>query len=328
MSSSHPCRSHLPELDRAALQRAGRLGCKNYRVLLREPADDTPLLSGHYRVWRLRNGLQAKCADVFDLRDMTIEAEVAPSLHLLVLLAGQARGRYGKQGISLGQPDRPSAEAALINLAEPERFVRQSRSGAYERKIGLTVEPAWLEESGLLQGALGRFQRSHLAMRHWQPSPRAQAIAGQMLAEPSAPPALQALYLESRALELLSEAFSQLEHGALPTPRAQPERNLARIRQLCEWLDSGAADDLSLSEIARHAGINAHSLQQQFRAACGLSIFEYQRRRRLMRARQALERGELSISQAAWAAGYGSAANFATAFRRCFGLSPREVAES
>ena len=46
------------------------------------------------------------------------------------------------------------------------------------------------------------------------------------------------------------------------------------------------------------------------------------------RLHHALERGELSISQAAWAAGYGSAANFATAFRRCFGLSPREVAES
>ncbi|CAM5502008.1 AraC family transcriptional regulator OS=Stutzerimonas stutzeri OX=316 GN=CXK95_03430 PE=4 SV=1 [Stutzerimonas stutzeri] len=56
-----------------------------------------------------------------------------------------------------------------------------------------------------------------------------------------------------------------------------------------------------------------------------MTIFEYQRARRLLQARQALEREGISVNEAAWRAGYNSAANFATAFKRQFGISPRQV---
>jgi len=56
-----------------------------------------------------------------------------------------------------------------------------------------------------------------------------------------------------------------------------------------------------------------------------MTIFEYQRARRLLQARQALEREGISVNEAAWRAGYNSPANFATAFKRQFGISPRQV---
>jgi AraC-like DNA-binding protein len=42
-------------------------------------------------------------------------------------------------------------------------------------------------------------------------------------------------------------------------------------------------------------------------------------------AREALERDGMSVAQAAYIAGYTSAANFATAFRRFFGTTPENV---
>ena len=56
-----------------------------------------------------------------------------------------------------------------------------------------------------------------------------------------------------------------------------------------------------------------------------MTVFEYQRGRRLQLAREALEREGASVNEAAWRAGYNSPANFATAFKRHFGITPRQV---
>ena len=46
---------------------------------------------------------------------------------------------------------------------------------------------------------------------------------------------------------------------------------------------------------------------------------------RLQRARKAIERDDVSAAQAAYEAGYSNPANFSTAFKRLFGLSPSDV---
>jgi AraC-like DNA-binding protein len=56
-----------------------------------------------------------------------------------------------------------------------------------------------------------------------------------------------------------------------------------------------------------------------------MGVFEHLRCLRLERARLALERGEVAIAEAAFLAGYASPANFATAFKRRFGLTPTDV---
>jgi AraC-like DNA-binding protein len=66
-------------------------------------------------------------------------------------------------------------------------------------------------------------------------------------------------------------------------------------------------------------------LQRYFRAYTGMSAFAYQRRRLLDAARIALEREGISVNEAAHRAGYTSAANFATAFRRQFGIAPSQL---
>jgi AraC-like DNA-binding protein len=94
---------------------------------------------------------------------------------------------------------------------------------------------------------------------------------------------------------------------------------------LRELLDNGGADALSLAEIAARACVSVNTLQRHFRAMWGTTVAQYLRDGRLARARLALERDGVSVMQAAELAGYNSAANFATAFRRRFGVSPGQV---
>ncbi len=94
---------------------------------------------------------------------------------------------------------------------------------------------------------------------------------------------------------------------------------------LRELLDEGGADALSLAQIAARACISVNTLQRHFRAMWGTTVAQYLRERKLARARLALEVDGVSVTQAAWLAGYNSAANFATAFRRRFGMTPGQV---
>lgn len=300
-----------------------------------------PLLREHIqRMRELRPGLHLHSDDAHDERDLTAQGEMAAGLRIVLLLEGAVDVSYGQRRVSLSSLDagtaaRPTrgAKALMVSVAERDVFMRRTRKGRYARRLSIGLGWDWLAQTaggGVADGrpatALQDFQRQHLAMQSWQVSPRAVAIAEQMVRPPQFEPLLQNLYLESRTLELVAEALGSFTR---PTPAAtavepglRPQEH-QRMRDLREFLATGQADELSLDEIARHAGINANTLQKHFRTLHGSTIFDYLRECRLQRARQALERNGLTVGQAAMLAGYTSAANFATAYKRRFGLTPK-----
>lgn len=288
------------------------------------PAD--PALRAHLaRLRELRPGLWLHCDDARDPCDLTAQAEIGVGLRMVVLLEGALDVSYGTARVALSH-HRSGASAALVAVAEPDRFTRRTRQGVYSRRISLGLCGDWLAQAGgdMAAPELGQFMRRHLATRRWQLSPRAAALAEQIVRPPPLVPLLQHMYLESRTLELVGDALGALCQGApaASAPALRP-REHQRLRELHAFLASGRADALSLDEIARQAGVNANTLQRQFRAVYGTTVFEHLREGRLQRARQALERDGVTVGQAALVAGYTSAANFATAYRRRFGTPPK-----
>nr|NIV38731.1 helix-turn-helix domain-containing protein [Anaerolineae bacterium] len=83
-------------------------------------------------------------------------------------------------------------------------------------------------------------------------------------------------------------------------------------------------EDYTLEQLAQRAAMSSSGLRAKFRATYGVSVFDYLRQCRLELGRRHLEQG-YSVQQAAHGCGYRYASNFATAFRRYFGLSPREL---
>ncbi len=146
----------------------------------------------------------------------------------------------------------------------------------------------------------------------WPLSRNGLARLQQLLHPPRQDPDLLPLYLEARALELLREAAGVLGQ---PSATANPlrRRKFLRMAQVRERLESGAADEWSLAQIAARYHLSVNTLQRHFRAAWNSAVDEYRRDARLRRAR------------AAEIAGYGSPANFSTAFRRAYGIAPRQA---
>ena len=294
------------------------------RFQLALPSNDrsSPLMEGVFYIRSLREGMSLHCTDIVHLQAMTTRTVMQDKcVKIMLRLEGGARVRMGDCCLPLDAGDRPCAcpKGLVVCLNAPEEFERQCEAGTRQRMVVVTLSPHWFESAALCR----LYSAEHLSIRHWVPTPRAIAVAEQLIHPAAVGEGLLNLYLESRVLELVTEAFSQITAGgeAFP-PRLRPG-DYKRIRTLRELLDSGQADHLNMAAIAREMGCNATTLQQQFGFAFGQTIFEYLRESRLRRAAVALQQGGVSVAQAAEIAGYGSQANFSTAFRRHFGVPPK-----
>lgn len=87
-------------------------------------------------------------------------------------------------------------------------------------------------------------------------------------------------------------------------------------------LDLSVTPDLA--SLAAAVGTNTKRLNEAFRKCAGVTVFEYLREERMREACVLLRETALEVQSVALALGFSGGANFATAFKERYGLSPRE----
>jgi len=138
---------------------------------------------------------------------------------------------------------------------------------------------------------------------------------------------LRRLYVEARCLEIIALSLARLGGAAAAEPgntRLRP-RDLRKAHEARDLMLSRLDDPPSLREVARSVGMSTTSLKNAYRAAFGVPVFEHAREERLRRARLLLSQGELSVSEVADRVGFQSLGYFSAAFRKKFGLLPKEI---
>ncbi|WP_293718679.1 AraC family transcriptional regulator [Stappia sp.] len=291
------------------------------------------VLRGDHRMVRLRPGLSVHTSDTTTLQDLTTAIEQPAGLTVMVFLEGDVDASIGGVPLEVGRKQDGPVRGVMVSRARADRFVRRARKGERMRKVVVTCSPEWVADCGfdgsLERNVVAEFCATHLARFEWVASPAFVAIAEQMLHSPRSPCYPEHLYLESRALDLLGEAFSALgERGgshAHPTLSPSDQRRLQLVE---DTIAASAGEAPTVERIARQCGMSVSSLQRLFRLGHGVSVSDHIRRASLLRARHLLEREGVSVAEAAHRAGYSSPANFATAFKRAFGLSPRDARRS
>lgn len=305
----------------------------DYCFVTADICGDEAVLEGCISEVELQPGLWIHCTEVVDLHNVVSQVNLSAGLRIVMLLGGALDVTLGGHRLSLGvsDSDRP-AQAAIVDMPQDALFERRWSRGKWERKLSIHLTPEWLRAHGWwTDHRRNAWQPAEsVCLRTWEPSSYAQALAEQLLqGSRTEPDKLQRIRLAGRALELIYEALSA-QHAPivdLPATSLQP-RDQARLLRIRAFLDSElqqpSTPPAKISDIGRRFGMSASTMQRQFRAAFGTSIDEYRRAMRLQQARHDLERG-LSIAEAAFRAGYTSPANFATAFRRQFGITPRSL---
>lgn len=293
-----------------------------FKVVAPSVPGEEILLHGRYYAMALRSGLRFHATDIVDLHDLVTQARCEPGLTIGLFLEGAASVSLGGRAFQFGAG---GARAFALNCAEQDMFERRGLRGRRVRKVNINLPRDWLEAESMEQaGTLRGLCRTHLESRTWVPTPRHLALAEKLLNPAPDVPFLESLYRETLALDFVAEVVRNWTDNE-PKAFRLGGRDHQRLHRACDYIDAHQDVRLHLDEVARAAGMSVSALQRLFHAAQGTSVLEFARTRRLQRAREALAAGHVTVTEAALAAGYTSPANFATAFKRQFGLSPKDV---
>ncbi|MCL7942766.1 AraC family transcriptional regulator [Marinobacter sp. ATCH36] len=241
----------------------------------------------------------------------------APLL-IVIVLEGQVR-------LSIGAVQRglQSGMAASLQLRPEYALEAHQPAGQRLKTVVLAFDPAEPVPAKLEQGSLRALLRGvHDPVALWEVPPFLLVALERSLCA-TLPTLQKTLVLEGLAMQLTGFGLPEQVQppGRRSRTSSQQHQRLEAVRQLLEF---APAEEYSLDDLARTAAMSPSSLREKFRMTYGLSVFEYLRNCRLTLARNYLEQG-YSVQQAAHRSGYRHATNFATAFRRQFGLSPKDI---
>ncbi|WP_322025191.1 response regulator [Burkholderia sp. BCC1977] len=109
-----------------------------------------------------------------------------------------------------------------------------------------------------------------------------------------------------------------------PAPFSAGKDDDIIVRAAIHHLSRSLNDPPTVEQLARAVGTHEKRLSRAFRDNLGQTVFEYLRHERLRIAQDLLDSTSLSIASIAKEIGFSTPANFATAFRERFGITPTE----
>lgn len=131
---------------------------------------------------------------------------------------------------------------------------------------------------------------------------------------------LKKIYTEGKVLELLATQLKQLSEISVTGPKPPTDRDL--FMAIHEYLQQHFTEDLSLSAISRHFGINEFKLKKGYKENFSSTVFDHILELRMKKAYELLQEGNCFVHEVSRDIGYKSANHFATAFKKRFGKSP------
>ena len=150
--------------------------------------------------------------------------------------------------------------------------------------------------------------------------PRIEHIGWAVKAELETAEPLGRLYGDSLGLALAAHLVrSYVPAGA---PRCDARLSRRRLARVLDYLRANLADDLSLSELAKMAGVSPSHFKTLFKQTVGMPVHQYVIRRRVEYAVELLRSADSPLADVALQAGFANQSHLARWMRRLTGLTP------
>ncbi len=293
---------------------------------------DGPLLRGKMELYPVRSGLRLFAVDMDVRQDVELNIEpLNPGVLVSLVLDGRSGCTVGYSS-SPHEPWEFVAGRNVVGVFQPGSWLWKVSAGDSYRLVELHITPGRAsqlvaEYRDATAGALHPIlSQPTTAPRVIQESltPELGVIASQVLNCPLQGPARR-LFMESKALEILALQLGALSSANRREPAARSLDEVDRLEQARRIIRLEFADPPSLLTLARRVGLNEFKLKSGFRDLYRTTVFGYVRALRMEQARVMLETGELNVGEVASAMGYTCFGHFSEAFRKRFGIPPREV---
>lgn len=123
-------------------------------------------------------------------------------------------------------------------------------------------------------------------------------------------------------LTLIAALLARACRQAQPV-ESTPDPGAVPLDAMLGYIGTHLTEDLSLEALEKRFSVSRRHIQRRFKAATGLTVHEYIIRMKLERCKPYILQG-LPISQAYRLAGFGGYNHFFRAFRKEFGMAPKE----
>ena len=223
------------------------------------------------------------------------------------------------------EPCVPARHMIVLNLGGAMR-VRRSTAGIVETQDAsdgtIWLCPAGASNDGV-QLSGGRLDSIILALpgrvfaqscEDYGLDPRTVSLQGHPIG---------AMFAETAAGALetyLLRRFSDRVPGP-PLP-ARGALNSQRLQRTLDLINERIGDDLSLRELALETSLSVFHFARAFKAATGVAPHQYVLERRVARAKQLLEEGQLTLTEISNVCGFASQAHLTNVFKRMIGVTP------
>jgi AraC family transcriptional regulator len=128
------------------------------------------------------------------------------------------------------------------------------------------------------------------------------------------------------AAEAIAEAMTVAMLRTAPGRSVHATARHPRVLAALERMHTGYAEPLTVDELARTAGMSRFHFSRLFREEVGEAPYQYLLGVRIARAREVLQCGRASVTEAALAVGFHDLSRFSRAFRERFDVGPADFA--
>lgn len=244
-----------------------------------------------------------------------IEASVYEPVMCLIL-QGSKMTSIGDQRVDLCPGD---ALVVSHDLPVVSRITMASREKPY---IALILSL----DLGLVRSLYGQIADAPV------PDTRARPLSSAPAEQDVIAPLVRYLELMDNPLDaqiLGPSILREIHYRLLMSPIGRMLRNLlsadshaSRVAKAILKMRSEFREPLSVSHLAKAAGMSVSSFHEHFKSVTGTTPLQYQKDLRLIEARELLVNRGQAVSEAAYAVGYESPTHFSRDYSRKFGLPP------
>ncbi|TMP27066.1 hypothetical protein CWB99_16270 [Pseudoalteromonas rubra] len=287
------------------------------------------LAEGTLRFSQFDQNLRIHCSAMTELENTTNTAALQPCIAFTVLFHGALTFSVGECRYEVSTEDSPLVFVNVV--AEPQIFTRFMQRNQRVEKITVTLTYQWLKNK--LQANHSEVYTNHelLSSSH-----------------------VSVLSIDESNIELARQIFDWDQNKIDPFAKINQERCvLALVPTLLDTLTSGQCElvqqlvprdyplesekdtnqklhqllkeDLSLEQIATQLGMSVSTLQRYFKSQFQTTVKQYIKLQRLQAAKKSIMLGQATIGEAAYHAGYNHVGNFISAFKKAFGVTPKQL---
>jgi len=135
------------------------------------------------------------------------------------------------------------------------------------------------------------------------------------------------VYLESLGVSVAARLIACHSSVSLKLEKQRGQLSERKLKRVISYIEDNLAENISLHEIARVAGLSVSYFTPLFRETVGIPVHQYLIRRRVERARDLIRESKMPISQIAYETGFSHQSHLSRNMRRLLGVSPTAFRE-